>query len=249
MKALGLFLALFVFIIIVTNIASLVDEQDGIPDVFRMVFPEEFVDEEAMIARETLEAPFKASEDAANVDETYDPLIGSINVSESLDMPHRHEAAVSEWLMTTLPETMTFGLAGYQQQLAELGIYMTPNGLKEFQEFLELTKILQLMQSGNYDMRGFVSDVPQLKTSGVVEGVYKWVYDVPLSLTFLPLGMTSYEGLEPDAYQFEELVVRMQLTRVPVIKRPPGDPAFNQPGAGREGLAIETWEVLGRRPE
>lgn len=233
MRMLGLMLLLVVLIITLTNIASLVGRTNGIPDVLQKFMPESAADKEERGALETLEAPFAQAENAAQVDDTYDPLAGSIVVSRDLTIPHRNEPMVSAWVTETIGQALTFDVAGYEAHKQKIAEFMGKTALDEFQAFMVTTNILNLMQSRNLELRAFVTDIPQLVTTGVTQGRYRWIYDIPVNLTFLPPGLTTYEGLGADQYRSEILTFRLQLGRVAE--------------GGREGLMIETWEALKKK--
>ncbi len=256
MRTIGFMLFLIIFIMVLSNIAAMVDKSNGIPDVFSMLYPEKFVDSEEQKALDTGVVPF-ASEDAqapvfaepaeqytidsaaptknVNLDtqDIYDPLAGNVAVSKELHVPHRHEAAVNDWVTEAVTEIMTFKISEYQKHYQDMAALMDANGLAEWQKFLVDTNILAIMQSKKYELRSFVSDVPRMVTTGVVSDRIRWVYDVPVSLTFLPEGRADYDELDKSEYQFEELSFRIQIGRVAQ--------------GGRDGIAVETWEALKRK--
>ncbi len=240
MKTIGLLLFMIILIITLSNIAAIVNKSNGIPDVFSHFYPERFVDKEQEEALKTMKAPFAAAENAArpvqlDPEITYDPLGGSVVISETLSIPHRHEAAIAEWATEALSEIMTFSITGYQAHKQQLTTLMSPSAINELQSFMDTSNVLSLMQAKNYELRSFVSDVPTLLTSDSIGGRYRWVYDVPISMTFLPIGKANYEKLKEDEYRLEELTFRIQLGRVAQ--------------GGLEGVIIETWEPLKKKKE
>ena len=239
MKNVVLLLILVILIFTLSTITFYVDRNNGIPDVFQIFFPEQFVDQEAEKARETEMAPFAAAENAAQPVEldpeiVYSPLGNNTSIDKTLDLAHMHEAAISQWLKNAVAEILTIKLADNQTHANEVARFLSVNGLKEFETFLDATNIIRLIQSKNFDLNGFVTDVPELKMAGVAGGRYRWLYDVPVNLTFLPSGTKSYENLETDDYRSEFFVLRVQLGRV-------------EKGKGVDGLVIETWEALKRK--
>lgn len=226
---------MIVFIVALSNIAVIVERSNGIPDILQHTFPEKFVNQEDVTAIETGYAPFAQAENAARPAELhpeikYDPLGDSIVVSRSLDMPHRHESAVSAWIQTAVAKALTFQTDGYDQHRGEIDEFMSPAGMAEFQKFIEDTKALALMQTRHFELKSFVTDIPKLATSGVAQNRYRWLYDVPVNMTFLPVGTSNYEDLTADQYVSERLNLRIQIGRVAE--------------GGLEGMEIETWEIL-----
>lgn len=231
---------LVILIIGLTNIATLVNRNNGIPDVFQILFPEKFVDNEDVQAMETGQAPFAEAENAAqpvqlHPDIEYAPLGDSIVISERLDMPHRNEGAVSAWVTEAVGKIMTFGIRDYQEHLEVIDRLMSAVAVQEYQDFMQKSNVLALMQNRDLELKTFTTDVPRLATTGVVQGRYRWVYDIPVNMTFLPVGATSYETLSPDQFLSETLTIRIQIGRVAE--------------GGDDGIEIETWEALKKRAE
>lgn len=254
MRTLGFLIFMIVFILALSNIATYVSRSNGIPDVFARLFPEKFVDKEAQKALETGMAPFAEAENAAqpvelHPDIEYDPLGQNVNVSESLDLAHRHEAAVSEWVTESVSEVLNFTVQDYDAHKVKLAHVMNQNAVSEFDNFMEVSQVLGLMRTKNYELKTFVMDIPQMRTSGVVDGRYRWVYDVPVNMTFLPVGSKSYEGLAEDQYQFETLTFRVQIGRVETPAECKKLELQKLRGVCH-GMIIETWEVLKKpKPE
>lgn len=233
MKNTVLLLILIGLTIGLSYFATYAERNNGIPDVFAILFPEHFVDQEALKARETQTAPFAAEENAAqpvelHPDIVYDPLGESVNITESLDVVHLNEANVSKWITEAVTEVMTFEVSGFEDHKTKIAKFMSENGFHEYETFIDTTNILRMMQSGNLDVRAFVVNIPELKGAGEAGGRYRWVYDVPVNLTFLPVGTTNYRSVQETGYRTESLIFRIQLGRV-------------KEGLGRDGIAIETW--------
>ncbi|GEM_PF-2039406 len=249
MRMILFFFLMAVFIVLLSNLGSYFSRRsDGIPDVMAKLFPERFVNQEEKLAVETGMAPFAAAENAAqpvelHPDIKYDPLGDSINVTESLDVPHRHEAAVSAWVTESVSEALNFTLDGFEDHKAKLPILMDQNAIREFLAFLDKSQMLGLMQTKNYELKTFVMDVPQMRTNGVVDNRFRWIYDIPVNLTFLPTGSTSYQDLDESKYEFETLNFRVQIGRVATPKECKDQPLHKQRGVCH-GLVIETWEAL-----
>ncbi|MCB9990582.1 MAG: DotI/IcmL/TraM family protein [Rhodospirillales bacterium] len=238
MRTLGLLLLLVVLIVAMSFTATIVTRNNGIPDILRILYPERFINHEDQTALETGKAPFADAENNArpvelHPDIQYDPLGDSIVISEMLDMPHRNEGAISEWVTEKIGKVMTFTLAGYQTHIGDIQDYMNAEAIQEFQGFLDKTQILALMQQRNFEVRTFVADVPRLATSGVAQDRYRWVYDIPVNITFLPVGKDDYEKLSADEFISETLTIRIQIGRVPE--------------GGDDGIEIETWEALKKK--
>jgi len=248
MKTFAFLFLMIVFIVLLSNLGTIIERNNGIPDFAARVMPESALDIEERTAVETGMAPFAAAENAAQPVELhpeikYDPLGKNVNVTESLELAHRHEAAVNEWVTETVSEALNFTIQNYMMHTRSLTNLMNANAIKEFQAFMETSQILGLMKTKNYELKSFVTDLPAMRTSGVVEDRYRWVYDVPINLTFLPAGSKSYEELAEDQYQFETLTFRVQVGRV-AVPDTCKDIALEKQKGVCHGMVIETWEAL-----
>lgn len=262
MKNLGLLLILIVLITVLSNVATIASRQNGFPDLLGRLFPEEFADPEKEIENKAVDAgvaPFETqyarqeTEVAAqrqaykapvagdakqvdlNADKIYQATQDENSITAQLDLPHRNEGNVNKWVADTVPDILAFSINNYQDHLKAVSAYMNPNAIKEFNDFMVSSKVLGLMQTHNYEMKGFLTDVPTFRTSGALSGRYRWVYDIPVNLTFLPIGTKTYKDLDPSQYMAEEVSFRLQLGRVAQ--------------GGKDGIEIETWEVLKRKAD
>lgn len=244
MRTIGLILGLMVFVILVSNIAAAVQRMNGIPNPLEIWFPEKFVDKESILAAETRVAPFADIREDDHVDDAglgvpYEPHMGMQRVAVEMDLPHLHEGAVNKWVMQSVAEALTFQVndtVAYEEHKKSLTEFMSANGLKEYNAFLNRIRAEDLMRSNDLELKTFVDGVPLMRTSGAVGGVYRWVYDVPLIMTFLPLGASDYREVtsnKGDSFLTENLSVRVQIGRVKQ--------------GGREGIIIETWDVLKKK--
>jgi hypothetical protein len=233
----GLLFGLSFLILFMTYMANWVSVMNGIPDIMQILYPEKYVDNEALVASETLQAPFARSENSAETNQLqgvkYDPVGEENQITNKLNVPHMDVDKAANWAMKYTASSLTFSLQGYGSHKKELASIMSGTGMKEFEKFLSDAKVLQLMQSGRYDIRSSVIGAPDLVDRGVAGGRYSWVYDLPLSVTFLPVGTTSYEDLSPNQYVSEYLKFRVQLTRV-------------EKGYGKDGLVIHSIQLRGR---
>ena len=238
MKSLGLLVLLFFGILLVSVVGKQIENMNGIPDVIGGYMPKTVEELDDLKALDTMTAPFAEAEMAAkpvelHPDIKYDPLGTQPSINAELNIQNLNEADVSEWTRSKVSEALTFTIPGIKDHAGNIKGFMSSAGIQEFNKFLDKTSIVKLMQSGNYNLYTSVLDVPVLRLQGPAGGRFSWLYEMPISLTFLPPGYTSYEGLESDQYRSELINVRVQVSR-------------SAKGQGVEGLLIETWEALKR---
>jgi hypothetical protein len=235
MKTIFAIAGLFAFLIITANVAAAIQRNNGIPDVLSMIAPTVFGDPEQEQIAASLVAPFaepEAGPPQTPEEALYQPFEGP-RLQQSVNAPHLHDAAVADWLVTMISEALTFTPQTYAAHRDELNDFFNANGLSEYEAFIASTNILALMQSKDYKLQTFLKNTPLLRTSGVTGDVYKWVYDMPVNLTFLRAGLTDYRDVETgDDFISQDILLRVQLAR--------------SLEGGDNGLIIETWEMVQR---
>lgn len=172
---------------------------------------------------QTLQAPFAAPpEDARPVAEAQRGLPEN---AVPLDQPHRADAAISEWLVTAASEAMMFTQDDYKQDMAQTTRNFDAAGRKEYEAFLLEKSILQVLESKKFYIRCFVQELPLLLNEGAVQERYRWLFEVPMMLSYMDRGMTDYKKADPVS---QRVILTIQIGRSPDAQN-----------AG--GLVIERW--------
>lgn len=170
--------------------------------------------------RVTLKAPFY---DGDTENEAVEKAVNFSAVP--LDQPHVLDKEISEWLMQSVSEIMTFEQDDYQKDIAETEGYFNESGEQLFTAFLQQQNIQNVLESRRYFVRAFVQSTPKLLNEGAIDGVYRWLYEVPVMVTFMPRGMRDYK--KQDAIN-QNMVFTIQVVR-----------DLQKDGLG---IAIERWD-------
>ncbi len=174
----------------------------------------------------TLQAPFAMDPDAKPPEEAPDPTKVSLpENSTPLDQPHRDGKEISEWVTTAISEALTFDQQSYEPVLVANAKLFTADGNKQYVTFLTDNNIIKVLQSKKFYVRSFVLDAPLLLNEAPVGGTYRWLYEVPVMLSYMEYGVTDYKKLEPIN---QKLMLTVQIGRV----------------TDRKGMAvlIERWD-------
>ncbi|MGZ9098028.1 MAG: DotI/IcmL/TraM family protein [Micavibrio sp.] len=175
----------------------------------------------------TMVAPFAA--DVTPPQTAEQRASGTLPVnSTSLDRPHRSATDLASWLQQALAETLSFNAETYAGHLKLLERGYTPSAIAEFNAWATGTGILEALQQNQMQLNGFVADPPFLLNEGVIDGRYRWLYEVPVMVSFVPRGTTTYQGKE--GIDTRRLIITLQLGRVAVSLLP-------------DHVMVETWSV------
>lgn len=144
----------------------------------------------------TLQAPFapKSSKDAAMPD----AKIGSAPENlVPLEKPHTSSAHIAAWLIDASSELMSFAGPGYAADFAQHTHYFSSEGLQQYQAWLAQKNMLKTLDSGQYKIQTVVQSTPALLNEGAVDGRYRWLYEVPVMISYMPRGITTYKNASP----------------------------------------------------
>jgi hypothetical protein len=213
-------------------------ENRALPDFLEQLFPRFFKkDDTGPKPEDTLVAPF--ADGAAAVDTQAEPdsqgeaiTLPSYDegkASSDLSMLHRSEKDIAAWLVRATSEIFTLDSRNYRNHLSHLGTGMTPAGLAEFNKFLNDTNIYSKLQSDDLLLKTYVEEEPTLLNEGAVAGRYRWLFEMPVTITFVPRNASGYAGTDPEKNSLR-LIVQTQLGRV-------------EKGPSEENVMIETWRI------
>jgi hypothetical protein len=181
---------------------------------------------------ETLQAPFadlpplEEGQEAAGKDD-YLP-----ENAVPVEKPHRQVAHISEYVSEIVSQSLLYEGADYRKDLLEVLSHFDAAGKQEYQTFLAENNILKVLQSGKYAVRSFVMDVPLLLNAGPVDGRYRWLFEVPVMVSYMEKGDADYRDGGKSTNQ--KIVIRLQVGR-------------HLDAQNQTGILVEKWSGTVRK--
>lgn len=149
-----------------------------------------------------------------------------------LEKPHLTDKELKVWASRAVSEALTMTKATYVITGRDVRPYFTAAGIKQYQNYLQSSGIAQSVQSNQFDVSVFVEQPPFLLNGSAIKGVYRWLYQVPITMSFLPAGQGGYNvGAQATN---RKLDVTIQLRRIRL-------------GDDPNAVQIESWSVKPRR--
>jgi hypothetical protein len=145
-----------------------------------------------------------------------------------LDISHRSPKEIGDWLMTAVSDALSFEIPQDGTKPVLKSQYFTPAGLKQFEDFLERTGIQKVLDARKYNLRSFVRQTPLMLNEGSVQGHYRWLFEVPVMVSYIEGSNFKYNNLEKKEPVNQAITLTLQVTRV-------------KDGGGKEGVLIEIW--------
>lgn len=157
---------------------------------------------------------------------------GSDEASGTLEQPHRRAEDIADWLVRATSEILTMDSNNYQRHLQHLATGMSEAGLAEFNKFMSDTNILAELQEQGMQLRGYVEETPLPLNEGAVAGRYRWLFEMPVTVTFIPRDARNYRNIADPRANSLQFIVQTQIGRV-------------EKGPTDDNVVIETWRVRG----
>lgn len=142
-----------------------------------------------------------------------------------MNNPHRSTAQITEWVVMVVSEAMTFDKDDASVNLRSTTGYFNTLGRSQYEQFLKDSRLRNVIDSNKYHVRSYVRDAPILLNEGEVNGYYRWLYEVPVMVSYMGRTDKDYRKASPVNQQ---MTVTLQVGRSPRAT----DPA---------GIVVETW--------
>lgn len=128
-----------------------------------------------------------------------------------MDQPHRSAAEMSELLSQAFADAMSFSVSKYDAHLKLLSNGYSPAALSQFDAWMRGSGILDYLKKNNMQMNVSVEEPPFLLNEGAVEGRYRWLFETPVIISFVPEGTKSLKG--QTGIDSRRLLITVQLGR------------------------------------
>lgn len=140
--------------------------------------------------------------------------------------PHLLSQEVGQWIMTVAGEAMNFDAGTDITTLNDKMPLFDVTAKQQYLAFLSENKIQNVMADGRYNVRSYVNEPPLLLNEGVVAERYRWLFRVPVVVTYMDKNMATYKGKK--AALIQQAILNIQVGRVVSPDKP-------------DGLQIEQW--------
>lgn len=144
-----------------------------------------------------------------------------------LSIEHMSGQEVAQWAEVIAAECLSFTPSNFDENTRLVKNYFTDTGYSQYQSYLEQTKFSELIKGRNLQSAAILERPPLKANSMVQGGVYKWLYDVPVTLSFIPEG--ARRGTANA--QNQRFTLRLQLTRAADPENP-------------NRIKVEIWQIL-----
>ncbi|MBL4589026.1 MAG: DotI/IcmL/TraM family protein [Alphaproteobacteria bacterium] len=179
---------------------------------------------------ETLQAPFLSKGPKApqnSLRGIYDTANGNSrsDTIHNQAIPHRSHLEIEDWLTEAVGKSLNFELADMKGFGKTLQPYYSQEGVNTFKAFLMGINAIAIIQKNDKKMSSYLTDTPLLKKEGAEDGLYRWVYDVPVLLSYIDNSKPPRE-LDPVIQNY---LLRLTIVRTPITK------------VHKEGILIAHW--------
>lgn len=129
-----------------------------------------------------------------------------------LNEPNMNDAALISWVARAASDVMTFGFHDYQRRMQENSAYFTRRGWQTFSEAIERSRVMEGVEKAQQVVTAAPQKAPTIVQQGLANGVYRWVVEMPLVVTYQ----------SGTAQQSDVLNVQLVVVRVSTLDSPSG---------------------------
>ena len=101
-----------------------------------------------------------------------------------LSYPNMGRDALSDWVVKSASEIMTFGFNDVNERFEQSRHDFTAEGWEDFRKAMALSNFIDSMVQAQQILTTVPESPPVLKQEGMINGRYSWIFDVPLLVTF-----------------------------------------------------------------
>ena len=135
-----------------------------------------------------------------------------------LSQPNLNDAAIVSWAARAASDVMTFGFHDYKRRLQETSKHFTRRGWQSFSQALKGSRMLTMVENRQQVVTAAPQQAPVIVQQGIVRGVYRWVVELPLIVTY-------QSGSKQDS---NILKIRLVIVRTSTLD-------------SAEGIGIQQW--------
>ena len=140
-----------------------------------------------------------------------------------LNQPNMNTSALMSWVAQSATEIMTFGYHDYQRRMQQSSRHFTRYGWESFTNALQKSRIIESVEASGQVVTAQPRSAPILIQEGVFNNKYRWVVDLPLTV--------SYRA--GNSGRTDELMIRLVIDRVTSLENP-------------NGVGIEQWIAIAK---
>ena len=187
---------------------------------------------------ETLQAPFvnQSEQSEGALEQIYDgakstamSADGQVQDLTNLSVPHRNQEQIDKWATNAVATAFNFTITELRTFGKILRPYYTNDGMEDFRLYLSQSGIVSDLQKAQARASAYVRGQPTLVQKGQDEGLYVWIVDVPLTISYLPLNAQGQDRIK--SVFDKDMTIRVKIERVGETDRYP------------EGMAISRLNV------
>lgn len=165
--------------------------------------------------------------------ENISPFYKSGNDVVDYTMPHRSDKELQSWITTVVSDALYIPNKGYQRVVNQVNQYFDSTGKAQYLAYLQQAKVEDYIDRSNYNLNVLVDDTPIVLNAKNIDGFHRWLYQVPVTISFVPVGVNSFA-------QGQQQTVTQKLTLIVQIRR-------TDTTDDNSAMLIESWNMRARR--
>lgn len=170
---------------------------------------------------DTLIAPF-ADDKIPSKNDQKNLITETNNASISLTVPHQDRTFMTQWAATQASSVFTYNpyniandsTDGPTAQTALFKKSFSSPAQADIQALFALPYFANRLNDQKMQIKAFVDTPATIQNEGVFGNVYRWLIDVPVTITFYPSGYINDQITRSNKFETKTMTVRVQIARI-----------------------------------
>lgn len=139
-----------------------------------------------------------------------------------ITVAHRSRAYMQQWAADQAASILTYNPAdsdpgskdGTVAQAEKYKKAWLESAQADVQALLTTPYFTERLGNRNLRIKGFVQTTATVQNEGLFGDAYRWLVDVPVTITFFPQGAAADDALKSTGYETTTVMMRLQIVRV-----------------------------------
>ena len=144
-------------------------------------------------------------------------------------IPHVTKNEILDWAMQHAADLMSFDARNANEHFKQIQSFFVRSGWEDFTNYITRAKLKEEVIESNYALITIVNGRAIIKREGPFRGIYRWVIEMPVLMTFYKLD--KYGNPKQNISATARGKLSITITRV-------------AKGGGRTKVAISKWKMI-----
>lgn len=159
----------------------------------------------------TLVAPFANEDTKVTPNAIKNPMGQLSDKNVAIDQANRSDKEVGTIISDTVGAMFMLDFASYEDTKKKFQTSIAPTAVAQYDAFMRSSGLLRALEPGILRLNSFVEARPVMLGKGVYGGTYRWLFEVPVTLTLFDKSAKEFNEKRSESHS---ILVKVQVARI-----------------------------------